>query len=349
MLNIAYVGFGKSTNRYHIPYLMQRQDKFRITRVVTPTLGKRPAEQQALEATGTIFSTDLNDILADDTLDLVVIVTPAPAHYITARQLLLAGKNVIVDKPMVETLTQAQELVDIARERNLFFMPFQNRRFDSDFLTLQHVLNAGYVGRPVELEVHMDHYRPNSATTVGGPIDGAWYGHGVHLVDQIIALFGKPTSATYDLRATRELGAKIDDQFEVNLHYPDAFKATVQATELATVAYPKWVLHGTTGTYIKYNIDQQEYDLKVGIMPGMPGFGDDAPQDYGQLTYFNPSGDRIEKVIPTIHGDYGRIYDAAYDSIVNDAPKLISDSQMLAVIEILQAGFNEPAPHIVQF
>lgn len=136
MLNIAYVGFGKSTNRYHIPYLMQRQDKFRITRVVTPTLGKRPAEQQALEATGTIFSTDLNDILADDTLDLVVVVTPAPAHYITARQLLLAGKNVIVDKPMVETLTQAQELVDIARERNLFFMPFQNRRFDSDFFNV---------------------------------------------------------------------------------------------------------------------------------------------------------------------------------------------------------------------
>ena len=158
-------------------------------------------------------------------------------------------------------------------------MPFQNRRFDSDFLTIQHVLDAGYVGRPVELELHMDRYRPNDGVKLGSPIDGSWYGHGVHLADQIVALFGSPDCATYDLRATREPGATIDDQFEVNMFYGDTFKATVQATELAAVAYPKWVLHGTKGTYIKHNIDQQEYDLKTGIMPGMPGFGDDAPQD----------------------------------------------------------------------
>ena len=108
MLNIAYVGFGKSTNRYHIPYLMERQDRFKISRVVTPTLGKRPDEQAALETTGTQFSTDIADILNDDSLDLVVVVTPAPSHYEVAKQLLLAGKNVLVDKPMVETLAQAE-------------------------------------------------------------------------------------------------------------------------------------------------------------------------------------------------------------------------------------------------
>ena len=123
MLNIAYVGFGKSTNRYHIPYLMERQDRFKISRVVTPTLGKRPDEQAALETTGTQFSTDIADILNDDSLDLVVVVTPAPSHYEVAKQLLLAGKNVLVDKPMVETLAQAEELVTLARERHLFFMP----------------------------------------------------------------------------------------------------------------------------------------------------------------------------------------------------------------------------------
>ena len=349
MLNIAYVGFGKSTNRYHIPYLMERQDRFKISRVVTPTLGKRPDEQAALETTGAQFSTDIADILNDDSLDLVVVVTPAPSHYEVAKQLLLAGKNVLVDKPMVETLAQAEELVTLARERHLFFMPFQNRRFDSDFLTIQHVLAAGYVGRPVELELHMDRYRPNDGVKLGTPIDGAWYGHGVHLADQIVALFGSPNRATYDLRATREPGATIDDQFEVNLFYGDTFKATVQATELAAVAYPKWILHGTKGTYIKHNIDQQEYDLKTGIMPGMPGFGDDAPQDYGVVTYYNQNGDRIEKVIPTIHGDYGRVYDSVYDTLVNDAPKLVSDEQMLTVIELLAAGYSDAKPHVTTF
>ena len=77
------------------------------------------------------------DIINDDSIDLVVIVTPAFAHYDYAKELLSAGKNVLCDKPLVETLEQAKELVALAKEKNLFFMPFQNRRFDSDFLTVK--------------------------------------------------------------------------------------------------------------------------------------------------------------------------------------------------------------------
>lgn len=115
---------------------MKERENIVIKRVVNRTLGKRP-EQAELEATGTLFSTDVADIINDDLIDLVVIVTPAFAHYDYAKQLLLAGKNVLCDKPLVETLEQAKELVDIAKEKNLFFMPFQNRRFDSDFLTVK--------------------------------------------------------------------------------------------------------------------------------------------------------------------------------------------------------------------
>jgi predicted dehydrogenase len=348
MINIAYVGFGKSTNRYHLPYVAQRLDKFKVSRIVTPTLGKRPEDQATWEARGTIFSTDLADIINDQTIDLVVIVTPAPTHFETAKQLLSAGKNVLVDKPMVETPDQAQELVDLAEKNNLVFMPFQNRRFDSDFLTLKHVIETGYVGRPVDLEVHMDHYRPNAGQPTGSMIDGAWYGHGVHLVDQIISLFGRPQTVAYDLRHTRLPEATLDDQFEVSLFYENQFKATVQATELALVPYPKWILHGTRGSYIKYDIDQQEYDLKAGIMPGAPGFGDDAPQTYGKVTYLNQNGDRIEKTIPSIHGDYGQVYDAMYDSLVNGTPKLVSDAEMLTVIDILHGGFDAPSPSTKQ-
>lgn len=346
MLNIAYVGFGKSTNRYHLPYVALREE-IKVGRVVTPTLGKRPVEQAALEATGTIFSTDIEDIINDDQIDVAVVVTPATAHYETVKTLLLGGKNVLVDKPMTETLAQAQELVDLARERDLFVMPFQNRRFDSDYLTLQHVLKTGYVGRPVELELHMDHFRPNDATAATTPINGNLFGHGVHLVDQIVALFGRPKQVSYDVRSVRDLANGADDQFEVGLYYDDAFKATVQATETALVHYPKWVLHGTKGTYIKYNIDQQEYDLKAGIMPGTAGFGEDAPQDFGQLTYLNQNGDRLEKIIPTINGDYGRVYDAVYDTLVNGAPKLVSDDEMVTVIEILAGGFTQNGPHVL--
>lgn len=334
--NIAYVGFGKSTNRYHIPYVKTREN-INISRIVNRTLGKRP-EEAILEATGTRFSTDINDLITDTTIDLVVVVTPAFAHYETVKQLLLGGKNVLCDKPLVETVAQAKELIDIAHERNLFFMPFQNRRFDSDFLTIKKVIETGYLGDLLDITVNMDHFRPKDSSQ-GSNFDGAWYGHGVHLVDQMVSLFGKPEAVQYDIRATRdELG--VDDYFSVNMIYPK-LRATVAATELAALPHPKWVLYGTRGTFVKKDVDQQENDLKVGIMPGTDGFGLDNPADFGELTYYNGNGDRIVKHIPTVSGDYGRVYDSAIACIKNGADKLVSDEQMLTVIEILENGFKK--------
>ncbi|WP_054639518.1 Gfo/Idh/MocA family oxidoreductase [Lactococcus fujiensis] len=336
-MNIAYVGFGKSTNRYHIPYVKTREH-FKIVRVVNRTLGKRPEEQSALEATGTIFSTDINDIINDETVDLAVVVTPAFAHFETVKTLLLGGKNVLCDKPLVETLTQAKELVKIAQDNDLFFMPFQNRRFDSDFLTVKKVIETGYLGQLIDITVNMDHFRPNDASK-GENFDGAWYGHGVHMVDQMVSLFGKPSEVQYDIRSTRDTNA-VDDYFSVNLIYP-TLRATVAATEVAALPHPKWILYGTRGTFVKMDVDQQENDLKVGIMPGTEGFGLDTPSDYGELTYYNGNGDRIVKRIPSVNGDYARVYDAVYESIVNGQPKLVSDEQILTVIETLENGFRK--------
>lgn len=335
-LNIAYVGFGKSTNRYHIPFVKTRENIV-IKRVVNRTLGKRP-EQALLEAEGTLFSTDINDIINDDSIDLAVIVTPAFAHYDFAKQLLLGGKNVLCDKPLVETLAQAKELVEIARSKDLFFMPFQNRRFDSDFLTVKSVIEKGYLGELIDITVNMDHFRPND-TQPGKNFDGAWYGHGVHMVDQMVSLFGQPQQVQYDIRSTRDKDS-LDDYFSVNLLYPN-LRATVAATEVAALPHPKWVVYGTRGTFIKQDVDQQENDLKLGMMPGSAGFGQDSPADFGNLTYYNQNGDRIVKTIPTVAGDYARVYDAAYASIINGADKLVSDEQMLTVIEILENGFKK--------
>ncbi|MFV0555822.1 MAG: Gfo/Idh/MocA family oxidoreductase [Lactovum sp.] len=333
-LNVAYVGFGKSTNRYHIPYLLTR-DKFNISRIVSPHLNKR-IEQKILEMKGTIFSTSLSDILKDETIDLVVIVTPAQTHYELIEHCLSAGKNVLCDKPIVEKSEELKNLIDIAKEKNLFFMPFQNRRFDSDFLTLKNIIKKGYLGKLTDLTVHMDHYRPQDINPSTKNFDGAWYGHGVHLVDQIISLFGKPKEVQYDIRTVRGEGA--DDYFSVNLIYDD-FRATLSASETAVIPHPKWTLYGESGVFIKSTVDQQENDLKLGILPASKGFGLDNPNDYGKVTYFNQNGDRIEKTLPTERGDYARVYDSIYDTIVLGKEKLVSDEQMLQVVEILENGF----------
>ena len=91
------------------------------------------------------------------------------------------------------------------------------------------------------------------------------------MVDQMVSLFGQPKAVQYDIRSTRDSNA-VDDYFSVNLLYTD-FRATVQATELAALKRPKWVLYGSRGTLIKENVDQQENDLKVGIFPEVTVLG----------------------------------------------------------------------------
>ncbi|GAB2027420.1 Gfo/Idh/MocA family oxidoreductase [Lactovum odontotermitis] len=336
-INIAYVGFGKSTNRYHIPYSCLREDII-IKRVINPVLNERPEEQAALEATGTIFSTELSDALSDPEIDLIDIVTPAPFHYSISKQALEAGKNVMCDKPLVEKIEEALELTALAKEKGLMYMPFQNRRFDSDFLTVKKVLETGYLGELTDITVHMDHYRPNEQR-LGDNFDGAWYGHGVHMVDQMIALFGKPKAVHYDLKSVRD-PESTDDYFNVRMIY-DRFTATVAASETSAVPHPKWTLYGSRGVFIKQDVDQQENDLKLFIMPGTPGFGADAPDAFGKLVYHNQNGDRLEKTIPSELGDYGRVYDAVYETLANGAEKLVSDEELLAVIETLEGAFKK--------
>lgn len=336
-LNIAYVGFGKSTNRYHIPYSRLRENII-IKRVITPILNERPEEQKELEKNGTIFSTELQDALTDPEIDLIDIVTPAPFHYEISKKALEAGKHVMCDKPLVEKLEEAMELTRFAKEKGLIYMPFQNRRFDSDFLTVKKVLERGYLGELTDITVHMDHYRPNE-NRPGGPFDGAWYGHGVHMVDQIVSLFGKPNLIQYDLKNVRD-PKQSDDYFNVKMIYA-RFTATVAASETSALSHPKWVLYGTRGVFIKNDVDQQENDLKLSIMPGTLDFGEDTPEDFGKLVYYNQNGDRIKKTIRSEVGDYGRVYDSLYNTLIDGEKKLVSDEELLTVIEILEGAFSK--------
>lgn len=149
-------------------------------------------------------------------------------------------------------------------------MAYQNRRFDSDFLVIKEVLASGKLGELVELESHMDYYRPEAPDAPGEYYDGAFYGLGVHMMDQIIDLFGRPEEVSYDIRSIRNSN-NPDDTFEIQFFYP-TLKVIVKTSHLVNIPYPKFTLHGTKGSFVKYGIDQQETYLKAGIMPGEKKF-----------------------------------------------------------------------------
>lgn len=341
-LIMGFIGFGKSANRYHLPYIKLREN---IVVKKIFDIKSNPLLEKEYKKQGTEFTIDLNEILNDTDIQVITICTPAHTHYEIAKKCLESGKSIVVEKPFCSSVKEAKELLELAKEKGLMAIPFQNRRFDGDFLAVKQVLEQGYVGEPLEIESHFDYYREDNSIHNGGPVEGSFYGLGIHTMDRMISLFGRPEKVSYDIRSIRNTES-TDDYFDVSLFY-SKLKATVKTSHLVAKAYPQFILHGTKGSFIKYGIDQQENDLKAGIMPDAPGFGLDSPNQYGVVTYQNANGDWIEKQIPTPKGDYGKVYDAVYETIVNGKPKLVSDEEVITNIEILEKGFEQSSPSVI--
>ena len=188
-LHCAFIGFGKSTTRYHLPYVLHRQDRWQVAHIYRR---RAKPEEQAPQYSHIHFTSDLDEVLNDPDVKLVVVCTHADSHFEYAKRALEAGKNVLVEKPFTPTLAQAKELFALAKSKGLTVTPYQNRRFDSCFLTAKKAIESGKLGEIVEVESHFDYYRPVAETKPGLPQDGAFYGLGVHTMDQIISLFGRP-------------------------------------------------------------------------------------------------------------------------------------------------------------
>ncbi|ENZ4571035.1 oxidoreductase [Escherichia coli] len=297
VINCAFIGFGKSTTRYHLPYVLNRKDSWHVAHIF-----RRHAkpEEQAPIYSHIHFTSDFDEVLNDPDVKLVVVCTHADSHFEYAKRALEAGKNVLVEKPFTPTLAQAKELFALAKSKGLTVTPYQNRRFDSCFLTAKKAIESGKLGEIVEVESHFDYYRPVAETKPGLPQDGAFYG---------------------DL------------------------KAIVKTSHLVKIDYPKFIVHGKKGSFIKYGIDQQETSLKANIMPGEPGFA--ADDSVGVLEYVNDEGVTVREEMKPEMGDYGRVYDALYQTITHGAPNYVKESEVLTNLEILERGFEQASPSTV--
>ncbi|MFQ8676798.1 MAG: oxidoreductase [Enterococcus avium] len=341
-VTMGFIGFGKSANRYHLPYITIRNNMC-VKRIFDLNINEEMAAPYREK--GVAFTTEIQDILKDPEIELVTICTPAHTHYELAKQVIEAGKSVIVEKPFCDTLEHAKELFALGKKKGVLVMPYQNRRFDGDYLAVKQVIEQGFLGELNEVETHIDYYRPGSISDPGVKENGSFYGLGIHLMDRMIALFGRPDKVVYDIRNNEAVEA-VDNYFDVDLHYGNSFKVKVKTNHVVASSYPRFIVHGSNGSFIKYGEDQQENDLKAGVMPGSAGFGEDSVMYYGIAKYRNANGDWIEKQIKTPVGDYGRYYDSVYETLRNGAPQLVSEEEALTNIQILEAGFNQPSPSV---
>ena len=207
----------------------------------------------------------LDELLADTGIQLCVIATPNDSHFELARACLLAGRNVVVDKPFAPTLAEAEELVRLATDQSRLITVYQDRRWDGDFGTVKKILQSGKLGDVVEYECRYDRFRMEPKANAwrekaDRPGAGVLFDLGPHVIDQVLVLFGEPKAITAAAFCQRETST-VDDSFDVCLEYP-RLRAMARARIMAYAPGPHFLIHGTKGSFVKYGMDPQEARLR---------------------------------------------------------------------------------------
>jgi len=321
MLNVGIVGFGFATKVFHAP-VIRAVPGLKLTTIVQRS-GQGDPGYADVE-----FVRSVDDLLQRK-IDLVVVATSNTSHHAIAKQSLLAGRHVVVDKPFTVTMAEAEELVRVGQKAGRVLSVYQERRYTGDCVTVQQVISEGLLGRVVTFEHHFDRYRPELKPGAWReqdlPGSGVWYDLGPHLLDYSLQLFGTPDLISADIRIDRD-DAVADDAFDVTLHYP-RMRAILRGSMLAAGSAPTFVVHGTKGSFIKYGQDPQEGALKAGQTPDAPDWDRESPEFHGKLT--TREGTRV---VPTVPSNFTRYYENVRDVILGEAPLVVTPEQALDVM-----------------
>lgn len=342
-IGVAVIGFGLAGRVFHAPFVSA------VPGLKLEAIVQRKGDEAAKAYPSARILRSIEEALADNAIQMIVVGTPNETHYAIAKQALLAGKHVVIDKPFAASSEQAKELGALATEKGVVLAPFHNRRWDGDFLTVRKLLETKAVGRLVTFESHFDRFRPepreNTWKESSDPANGLLFDLGPHLVDQVLALFGAPKGIVASVRKDRDK-TDIEDAFDITLEY-DGLRAHCRSSMLACDAAPRFLLHGTRGSFKKYGLDPQEPALlggakvpKIGATETNGGswLAEDEAA-WGTLTVApNPSDPATltRTVVATELGDYRGYYANVRDAINGDAPLAVTPEDGYRVIKLLE-------------
>jgi scyllo-inositol 2-dehydrogenase (NADP+) len=279
------------------------------------------------------------DLLEDKELELVIVNTPNNTHFDYAKQALLAGKHVLIEKPAATSSKEIRELFGLGKSVNKQMLVYQNRRWSSDFLSAKKVIESGELGQIIEVHLRFDRYRNAIGTKLFKetpiPGSGILYDLGSHLIDQAISVFGKPLSYTKTTGIYRP-GSEVDDYTNLHLRYPHQLNVFITVSMLVADPQPGIIIHGTKGSFIKSFCDTQEEQLMAGLKPGDDRFGKEKDGMDGSLTIIHEDGIKETKHLSSQTGRYMDLFEAVYQTIRNGKKFPVKQDEIIVQLEMLE-------------
>jgi len=335
VLRAGVIGYGLGGAAFHAPFIAATPG-LQLSAIVT-----RDAERQRMAARAYPGARIIDDVSqlwdASFGLDLVAISTPNRTHVPLAMSAIAAGMHVVVDKPIAPSSNEARSVADAAQRRGVHVIPFQNRRWDGDFLTLRRLVSDGAVGTPLRFESRFERWRPvptGGWRERGAPDEagGLLFDLGSHLIDQALVLFG-PVRDVYAHRDRRRQGVEADDDTFVALTHASGVRSHLYMSAVAAQAAPRFRLLGHLGAFTKWGLDVQEDALRAGARPGGPDWGREPEERWGTLGI-----DGRTQRVPTERGDYGAFYAGVVQAIRGDGRAPVDVADAIAMLEVIEAA-----------
>lgn len=335
-IRVGVVGFGVSAKVFHLPFITTLPDYYELASIL-----QRKGDEAKLQFPQAKIVRTIEELVTDPDIDLIVITTPNDTHFPYSKMALEAGKHVVLEKPFTNTIEEAKQLVDIAAKSGRVLSVYQNRRYVSDFRTIKAILDKDLLGEVHEFEAHYDRYRAEERPTAWRetplPGSGILYDLGAHIIDQALYFFGLPVYITADIRMQRP-HARVDDYFNIWLDYGFT-KVILHAGMLFREQGPRYMIHGTRGSFIKYGEDPQEARLRAGQPPVGADWGKE-PEDIYGLLHTEIDGKIIKEVYPSLQGSYTDYYRDLYNTIVNGKPVKQKPEHGYNTIRIIQLALQ---------
>jgi scyllo-inositol 2-dehydrogenase (NADP+) len=335
MLNVAIIGFGLSGRFLQAPFF-ETNPNFNLTTIVS--VHQNPKEYYP----NITVVKSIDEVLADATIDLVSICSPNETHFDYTKRALLAGKHVLVEKPFTATCIEAEELISLTKKQHKVLTVFQNRRWDSDFLTIKKLIEENRLGEILNFEIHFNRFKPDlnpkKWKETNTASSGVLYDLGAHIIDQTIVLFGVPKNVWGQTFTQREYST-IDDAFDIRLDY-GKLKVTLRSSLMVREDSPRYIIHGSKGSFVKYGMDVQEDHLKAGKTPMDIDFGLEPATQLGTL-YTEKNGLSFTEKIETEKGNWAMLFQNVYDAIVQNETLFVNPEEVLEQIKIMEIVKNK--------
>jgi predicted dehydrogenase len=334
---VGLIGFGLGGGSFHAP-LIAATPGLSLAAVVTRDAARRREIGRLYPSARVLPSADAL-WSREPRLDLIVISTPNSTHVPLARAALEAGSHVVVDKPFARTADEAREIGALADRMSRLAIPYQNRRWDGDFLTVQRLLREGRLGDVMRFESRFERWRaapkpgwcvPDAASCAEGIV----YDIGSHLIDQALVLFG-PVTAVYAELSRRHPDVRVEDEAFVSLAHGVGVRSHLYMSAAAAQPGARMSVWGTRGAYVKHGLDVQENALRAGAVPGGAGWGVEERDRWG---WFGLADERRHE--PTEPGAYPAFYAGVERALRTGAPPPVMVAEAMASLTVIEAAFR---------